>query len=66
MLLQHAVVDKLDLAPLYQLVQSRGGQVDGLAGLKQRQVVEVEQWVVEVAAQILETEQALLRDETRL
>ncbi len=52
MLLQHVEVDEFDPSLLDRLVDARARQVHGLAGLKKIQVVEIDQWIVEVAAQI--------------
>jgi len=59
MLLQHAPVDEADLALLHELVETRRRQVDRLARLEEIHVVQVEQRIVQVTAQMREREELL-------
>src|SRR5439155_21959705 len=65
MLLQHVEIDEFDLSLLDGLVDARLRQIHGLAGLEEIQVVEIEQWIVEVAAQMLDRKQLLIGHQIR-
>src|SRR5215467_12982548 len=63
--LQYAMIDELYLPLLDYLVDARVREVDGLPCLEEIEVVEVEQRIVQVTAEVLEREELLIGDQIR-
>src|SRR6266513_107762 len=66
MLLQDKPVDEFDLTTLHDLEATRGAQVDQLTAVDDLHEVQIQEWIVEVLAEILQPEDRLVLDELRV
>jgi HSP90 family molecular chaperone len=64
-LLQHAAIDEFDLPALHDFETTRPAQIYELSAIDNLQEVQIEERVVEVLAEILESEDRLVGDEAR-